>query len=94
MSDTKYSTCRWFRITGRVQGVFFRASVRNVAIQLSLTGYARNLADGAVEVFACGRVGAINKLEAWLQHGPRMASVTNVEIKSAGFRKIDCFSIV
>ena len=93
MSDTESSTCRRFRITGRVQGVFFRASVRNLAIQLSVTGYATNLADGAVEVLACGRVGAINKLEAWLQHGPRMASVTSVNVESAEFCEIDRFSV-
>jgi acylphosphatase len=52
-----------FRLPGEFRVSFLRASVRNVAIQLSLTGYATNLADGAVEVFACGRVGVINKLE-------------------------------
>ncbi len=94
MSDRDSLLCRQFRITGRVQGVFFRASTRDVAVQLSLTGYARNLADGAVEVLACGRADAIDRFAAWLQHGPRMASVSGVDAEPVAFREIDRFSIV
>jgi len=93
MGDRDSFCCRRFRITGRVQGVFFRASTRDVAIQLSLTGYAENLADGAVEVLACGRTDAIDKLGAWLEHGPRMASITGVDAEPLPFREVDGFSI-
>lgn len=93
MSDPNSLSCRRFRISGRVQGVFFRASTRDVAVQLSLTGYAKNLADGAVEVLACGRADAIDKLAAWLQHGPRMASVYDVDSEPVEYREAGSFSI-
>lgn len=71
--------CRQFKVSGRVQGVFFRASTRDVAIPLGLTGHAINLPDGDVEVLACGDAAALEKLEHWLHEGPPMAMVTNVE---------------
>lgn len=70
--------CRLFTVTGRVQGVFFRASTRNTALSLGLTGHAINLPDGSVEVRACGDEDALNQLREWLDHGPRHASVTRV----------------
>ncbi len=92
MSDTEHPGCRRFSVTGRVQGVFFRASARDVAIELSLTGYARNMADGSVEVLACGRQDAIEKLAAWLRDGPRMAAVTRVQEEDVEYREFDGFS--
>jgi acylphosphatase len=71
--------CRLFRITGRVQGVFFRASTRNAAAPLGVAGHAINLADGSVEVRACGTDDAVDSLYHWLQHGPPAASVKSVE---------------
>jgi len=71
--------CRQFKISGRVQGVFFRASTRDVAVPLGLTGHAINLPDGRVEVRACGSDKAIEELRAWLRHGPRRAEVIAVE---------------
>ena len=71
--------CRQFTVSGRVQGVFFRASTRDVATALGLTGHAVNLPDGRVEVLACGSTDAIAKLETWLHDGPPMAAVTGVE---------------
>ncbi len=67
-----------FRVSGRVQGVFYRASTREQALALGLTGYARNLPDGAVEVLACGDAGAIEALERWLWEGPAAARVAEV----------------
>ena len=94
MSDTDHLRCCRFSVTGRVQGVFFRASTRDVAISHSLTGYARNMADGSVEVLACGRQDAIEKFAAWLHEGPRMASVTNVHEDVEEFQEFDGFSTV
>ena len=71
--------CRLFRITGRVQGVFFRASTRSAAEPLGVNGHAINLADGSVEVRACGTGDAVTALHEWLQHGPPAASVQSVE---------------
>lgn len=68
-----------FRITGRVQGVFFRASTREQAQRLGLRGHAINLRDGSVDVVAAGSVEAVDALAAWLAHGPPMARVDRVE---------------
>jgi len=68
-----------FVVSGRVQGVFFRASARTEALRLGLTGHARNLPDGSVEVLAAGEEAAIAQLEQWLRTGPPLARVTKVE---------------
>ncbi|MEO8802415.1 MAG: acylphosphatase, partial [Rudaea sp.] len=70
-------------ISGRVQGVFFRASTREQAQRLKLGGYAKNSPDGTVEVLACGEALAIDQLEHWLQHGPPSACVQGVTRTSA-----------
>ena len=67
--------CAKFIVSGRVQGVFFRASTRAEAERLGLSGHARNLADGSVEVVAYGAAAALRELDAWLQHGPPSARV-------------------
>ena len=74
---------RRFTVRGRVQGVFFRDSTRRVAESLGLTGYAINLANGDVEVFACGDVTAIDRLAAWLETGPPNARVASVGAQPA-----------
>lgn len=84
------TTCRRFRVTGRVQGVFFRDSTREQALKLGLTGSARNMPDGSVEVLACGRQDALEQLRGWLQSGPPMAAVASVEstdVENLSFRK-------
>ena len=70
--------CARFIVTGRVQGVFFRASTRDRALQLGLAGCAKNLADGSVEVIASGSTEALAALHAWLHHGPPAARVDDV----------------
>ncbi len=67
-------------ISGRVQGVFFRASTQKQAILVGVNGYARNLPDGRVEVVAEGERPAVEKLVAWCHQGPTGARVDNVDI--------------
>lgn len=67
-----------FIVRGKVQGVWFRASTRDVAVRLGLTGHARNLANGDVEVLAMGDAEAIATLADWLQQGPPLARVDAV----------------
>jgi acylphosphatase len=67
-------------VSGRVQGVFFRASTRQRAAELGVTGHARNLPDGRVEVLACGPEHAVRQLCDWLWIGPPSAEVTRVEV--------------
>lgn len=61
-----------------MQGVWFRGSTRRQAEQSGLTGYARNLPDGRVEVLACGELDALEALAKWLWQGPPAAEVTDV----------------
>ena len=81
-----------FFVSGRVQGVFFRASTREQALALKLDGYARNLPDGRVEVLAAGDSAALETLARWLERGPpaaRVEQVTRVaadEVPEKGFR--------
>lgn len=58
-------------VSGKVQGVWFRASTKNEADRLGLKGWVRNLSDGRVEVFACGNENQLELFYAWLQQGPR-----------------------
>jgi len=78
-------------VSGRVQGVFFRASTQRQAQQLGISGYARNLADGSVEVLACGAADAVQQLRAWLWVGPPAAGVTAVECETVDVRVPEYF---
>lgn len=69
---------RWF-VSGEVQGVGFRYFVQNKATSLGLAGWARNLSDGRVEVYALGPEDRLNDLAAALHLGPRAARVRSVE---------------
>lgn len=72
-----------FLVSGRVQGVGFRAFVRKHAKALGLSGYAMNLANGDVEVVAVGPENAIDTLRAHLRRGPPWAEVRHVEERDA-----------
>jgi acylphosphatase len=67
-----------FLVSGRVQGVFYRASAREQALVLGLAGHAKNLSDGCVEVLASGSADALEVLERWLWQGPAAAQVEAV----------------
>ena len=71
--------CARFFVSGKVQGVFFRASCVQQGARLGLHGWARNLADGRVEVLARGEPDAVSALGRWLANGPPAARVQNVE---------------
>jgi len=73
--------CRRCFVSGRVQGVYFRASTAARARKLGITGHARNLDDGRVEVLACGEQAAVDALCEWLWEGPPRARVTDVRIE-------------
>lgn len=72
--------CRRFNVSGRVQGVGFRAATLDEAERLHLTGWVRNAANGHVEVLACGEREAIEVLGRWLWRGPRSARVSAVDM--------------
>ncbi len=83
--------CRRFLVSGKVQGVWFRASTRDEAGRLGLQGHAINLADGRVEVVACGDPAALELLERWLWRGPELAKVDGVSAEDAPEQTFDGF---
>lgn len=78
MSD-EASQLRAFRITGRVQGVFFRVWTRDAALEMGLRGMVRNHNDGSVEAWARGSPKALDAFELRLWEGPATARVEGVE---------------
>ncbi|OJZ20232.1 MAG: acylphosphatase [Thiobacillus sp. 65-29] len=74
------------RIHGRVQGVWFRESMRIEAERLAVSGWVRNTPDGAVEAVVQGQVSAVDALIAWAHKGPPLARVERVEIAAADGR--------
>jgi acylphosphatase len=89
----EHRVCYRCVVAGRVQGVFFRASAREQAMRLGLTGYARNLNDGRVEVLACGEAAGVAQLRDWLRIGPAMAEVTGVACEPLDYQSRPGFII-
>ena len=87
------AAARRFIVTGRVQGVFFRDSTREVAQSLQLGGHAINLPDGSVEVLACGSTQALDQLAEWLHEGPRLANVTDVVAEEVEWQELAGFRV-
>jgi len=92
MAARKVAARRWF-VRGRVQGVGFRYFAQRAANSLGLAGYARNLDDGRVEVYAVGTHEQLSELAGRLWKGPRMADVRGVEEHEAGVQQYDTFHI-
>jgi acylphosphatase len=75
--------CRKYLVVGRVQGVYYRATVQQHARGLQIVGYARNLPDGRVEVLACGTEAALDEFVQGLWAGSSASKVTAVEVGHA-----------
>jgi acylphosphatase len=76
--------CKRFLVGGRVQGVFYRATVAQHARKLAITGHAHNLPDGRVEVLAYGELRALEELEHQLWIGSSASKVTAVDAMDTG----------
>lgn len=74
---------RQLRIHGKVQGVFFRESMRRKALELNVTGWVRNRKDGTVEAMIHGVREAITQMIDWAHSGPELAKVTHLEVSEA-----------
>ena len=70
-------------IYGRVQGVYFRDSMRQQARRLGVTGWVRNRSDGTVESMASGDTEAVAAIIEWARQGPATAKVTDVQVEDA-----------
>lgn len=80
-----------YYVSGKVQGVWFRASTQEQAKRLNITGWARNLPDGRVEVLACGDQENIAELYEWLKHGPQGAKVTDLSYEEQPWQELHGF---
>ncbi len=87
----RQQVCYRCLVSGRVQGVFFRASTREQAERLGVQGHARNRSDGRVEVFACGSPDAVLQLRQWLATGPPQARVTDVHCEQVAWQSLAGF---
>lgn len=72
------SSCVHCIVSGHVQGVFYRAATQEQALSLGLKGWVKNLADGRVELKACGPAQQLQQLQDWLRQGPPHAQVSDV----------------
>jgi acylphosphatase len=84
---------RRFLVKGRVQGVGYRYFVQKAASSLNVSGYARNLVDGSVEVYAFGSEQQLSDLEGILRTGPPFSDVRGVDRKEAAFEHCTGFQI-
>ena len=85
--------CKRCRVTGRVQGVFFRDSTRKKAMEFGVNGYAKNLTDGSVEVMVSGDDQAVNALCEWLWQGPPLSNVSQVVCEESECQAVKGFVI-
>lgn len=69
------------RLTGRVQGVYYRESMCQKAAELGVTGWVRNRRDGTVEAMVQGSVEAVQRMLEWAKRGPQMASVSEMVVE-------------
>ena len=84
---------RRVRITGRVQGVFFREATRRRAETAGVAGWVRNLPDGSVEAVFEGEAEAVARLVEWSHEGPRAAEVRAVEVTDEAPDGVAGFSV-
>jgi acylphosphatase len=80
-------------VSGRVQGVNFRATCQWMAVQHGVTGWVRNLADGRVEAVFEGSAGDIQHLLDWARRGPALAAVSDVAVRAEQPEGLDRFLI-
>lgn len=81
-------------VKGKVQGVWFRASTKDEALRLGLTGWVKNLPDGRVEVLACGNREQVEALREWLRQGPTLAKVEHVEVEELTPKHYSGFDVI
>lgn len=86
--------CVHYFISGKVQGVWFRAGTKEQADQLGVTGWVRNLPDNRVEVLACGEQEKMVVLQEWLKIGPKFAQITDISEEELPYKEYRGFEII
>lgn len=81
-------------IRGKVQGVFYRATARDVAEEIGLTGWVRNTEEGDVECIASGTDEQLQRFIEWCKLGPRRAVVTAVQVSKEKEEAFDGFKVI
>jgi len=81
-------------INGVVQGVFFRAFIKENAERYDVKGFTRNLEDGRIEIFLEGNVEEVNKMIALCRKGPKHSKITHVEVKPEKFQEFKTFKVL
>ncbi|MBV6652451.1 MAG: acylphosphatase [Mameliella sp.] len=82
------------RIKGKVQGVYFRASTRDKAVQLGIKGWVKNEADGSVTAVGQGSVEVLEQWINWCHSGPEFAKVETVEQEKLPLSDFQQFNIL
>ncbi|HWG61590.1 MAG TPA: acylphosphatase [Streptosporangiaceae bacterium] len=80
-------------ISGQVQGVNFRAACLRMALRHGVTGWVRNRADGTVEAVFEGQPDAVQQMVEWARRGPRLAVVTDVDVRAETPEGLGTFGI-
>ncbi len=94
MRDSMTSICRHYFVSGKVQGVWFRASAKAEADRLKVAGWVRNLPDQRVEIVVCGELENIEIFQIWLQKGPLLAQISKVEMEDLPSKFYPSFDII
>ena len=84
---------RRVRVSGRVQGVFFRAWTRDEARKLGVNGWVRNCSDGSVEAYVEGQESAVTELIGRLKDGPSHARVDQVDVTDEAAEGLTAFDV-
>lgn len=82
------------KVTGKVQGVFYRQATKETAIDSGITGEVKNMPDGSVHIIATGNEDQLRNLVEWCRTGPKRAMVTDVIAEKISFKSFTSFSIV
>ena len=80
-------------VSGKVQGVYYRQSTRERAIELGITGTVKNLRDGSVHIIATGTKEQLDELTSWCSKGPVRAVIDTIEVKELPLQSFERFSI-
>jgi acylphosphatase len=82
------------QVFGKVQGVYYRQSTLEKALELGVTGNVQNLLDGSVLIHVQGEEDKVNQLISWCYRGPIKAKVSDVKITPTAFKNLSTFEII
>ena len=82
------------KVSGKVQGVFFRATAKEVAKHLSISGWIKNTDEGNVEALVTGENEPINKFIQWCNKGPEEAHVLNIIVTDRPLQSFENFKVI